>query len=450
MVRLAAPVLLEQLLIMAVAFVDQWLAGQYLQSAHLAAIGLIWYILWFIPSIFGLVAIGATALTARSVGGGRADEAAAASNQALTAGMLVALATVLLFATCGRLLINAMQLEPHAAELAVRYLIVLLPVFPAIMIEQVGIASLRGAGDTLSGFGAMLVVNVVNAFVGASLLIGWGPIPQLGWDGLAIGTASGHVIGAAIVLVLLARGRAGLKLRIRELSPDWSMIRRLLRIGVPGGVDMIFIVLCHLWFLSIINSLGTVAAAAHGLSVRIEALAYMPGVAFQVAAGTLAGQFLGAGDHRRAMRSVLATCWWGGVVMSTAGLIMYFFNRTLTEFFLGDQNAPVADTAAPLLQIVAYSMPCLAMLMIFLGALRGAGDTRWPLAFTFIGFIGVRIPLAYILAFPEFQLPLFGWTIPGAGWGVQGAWWAMVADVVLRSLLMSSRFVSGGWRKIEV
>jgi Na+-driven multidrug efflux pump len=183
-----------------------------------------------------------------------------------------------------------------------------------MMAEQVGIACLRGAGDTLTGFIAMSVVNVVNVAVSGSLVSGWGPFPQLGWIGLAIGAASGYGVACGLILAILIRGRAGLRLRWSRMRPDRDLIRRILRIGVPAGVDMTAIVLCHLWFLTIVISLGILEAAAHSLAIRIESLAYLPGTAFQVAAATMTGQSLGAGDHRRASRSVMAACMAGGAL----------------------------------------------------------------------------------------------------------------------------------------
>ena len=114
--------------------------------------------------------------------------------------------------------------------------------------------------------------------------------------------------------------------------------------------------------------------------------------------------------------------------------------------FLGEQNLGVAREAAPLLRIVAFSMPSLAILMVVSGALRGAGDTRWPLLVTVVGFLLIRIPAAYWLAWSE--LPWLG--AVGWGLGVRGAWYAMLGDVVLRSGLVAWRFLHGGWMKVEV
>jgi Na+-driven multidrug efflux pump len=202
--------------------------------------------------------------------------------------------------------------------------------------------------------------------------------------------------------------------------------------------------------LSIINALGTVEAAAHGLGVRVESLAYLPGTAFQVAAATLAGQFLGAGDDRRAKRSVVMACLSAGILLSAAGLSFYFCGGWFTWLFLGQASPAVGDLTVRLLRIVAFSMPSLALMMVLSGALRGAGDTRWPLAFTFLGFLGIRIPLAYYLAWDEILIPWADLSIAGCGLSVLGAWYAMIIDVIVRSLLMLFRFLHGGWQRVDV
>ncbi len=455
MLALAMPVLVEQLLNVLVAFVDTWLAGNFLRGdAYLAAIGLMAYALWLLTSMFAAIAIGATAMTARFVGAGDSALAVRVTNQAMLLGIGLAAATTLCVFFGGEWFVGAVQLKGEAGRLAVRYLAILVPAVPAIMVEQVGIACLRGAGDTVSGLCAMAVVNLVNIVLSFSLVTGAGPMPMMGWDGLAVGTAVAHVVGALIVLALLLRGRAGLRLSWRELRFDANIVGRILRIGWPGGADVMAVLFCHLWFVAIINSLttaqSTAQAAAHMLGVRIEALAYLPGVAFHVAAATLVGQFLGAGDPRRASRSGWMACLVGGLIMSAAGVLFFFGAEPLTDFFLGESGGEVGKLTVDLLQLVAFSMPVLALSIILTGALRGAGDTRWPLAVTFFGFLAIRIPGAYFLAWEEIRLPLVDWVIPGLGWGVYGAWLAMIADVVVRGLLILARFYHGGWKRIHV
>jgi Na+-driven multidrug efflux pump len=275
-------------------------------------------------------------------------------------------------------------------------------------------------------------------------------VPKLGWDGLAIGTACGYVVGATIIMTVLVRGRAGLRWRLKLMRFDGGLIRRLLRIGLPGGADMTSVLFCNLWYVRIIYALATADAAAHGVGVRIESLAYLPGAAFAVAATTLAGQFLGGGEPRRAVRSVLLALLVGGGIMTAVAAMFFVGADPLVHFFLGDDKPHVAKLAAQLMRVVAFSTPALAVSMILTGALRGAGDTRWPLAVTLVGFLGVRIPLAYYLAWDEISLPLLDAVIPGMGLGVVGAWYAMLVETLLRALMISLRFWHGGWQRVRV
>jgi Na+-driven multidrug efflux pump len=226
-------------------------------------------------------------------------------------------------------------------------------------------------------------------------------------------------------------------------------MRRVLYIGLPGGIDVWTVLLCHLIYAAIINSLGTTAQAAHGLGLQIEALSYLPGSAFSVAAATLAGQSLGARDHRRAVRGVSACTAAAVAIMSAAGLVLYFGGETIGTFFLG-QRTETVTLVGQLLKVVSISCPFLAVLSVLVGALRGSGDTRFTLVITLLGLVGIRIPGACLLAWDELSLPLVGIVLPAAGLGVLGAWWAMVTDVVVRSLLVTARFVHGGWQKVQV
>lgn len=451
MLRLALPVLAEESLTMLVGYTDWWLVGNFLQTTeHKAAMGLMAYILWLLPSLFAAVAIGATAMVSRFIGAQDAQNASTAASQSFWIGSVLAAAATILVVLGGETFVQLMQLEDQAAQLTLEYLWIVVIAIPFIMIEQVGAACLRGAGDTVSGFVAKSIVNVVNVALSTLLILGPGPIPELGWQGIAVGTACGHIMGGTILLVLLLRGRARLRLTKATLQPNVDMCRRLLRIGIPGGADVLAVLVCHLIYVAIINSLGTLQAAAHGLGVQIEALAYLPGAAFSVAATTMTGQLLGAGTPQRATRGALNTCLVGCSLMTGAAFVFYFGGRLLTTFFTGNPADEAGQLTTELLRIVAYSTPTLGILQILTGALRGAGDTRMPLVFTFIGLLGIRIPVAYLLAVDSLTLPGTNLTVEGFGWGIQGAWWAMVIDVNVRAALVALRFWQGRWKGMKV
>jgi putative MATE family efflux protein len=434
---LAWPVLIEQLLTMLLGFSDTWLVGHYLDASHLAAMTSLNYLLWLLPNLFALVSIGATAMVARFVGAGDRANANRVMHQAFVVGAALAVVMTILGFALGDALLRSMQLRGGSVGHATRFLHFLLPVMPFMMLEVVGISCLRGAGDTVTGLITMILVNVVGISTSWLLMLGVGPLPELGWDGVAIGTACGHVVGGLVPLARLIVGRAGLRLRFRDLRFERKLTARLLHIGIPGGADILFIITGQLVFLSLVNRLGDAAAAAHGLAIRLESLGYLPGVAFQVAATTLCGQYLGMRDYRRATRTVLVACLAGGGLMSAAGLVMYTGAYPLVHLFLGPHQTGVAELAAPCLRVVSTAMLPLAILMVLTGALRGAGDTRWPLVFSVVGFAGVRMPLAILLT-QYWQ------------WGVIGAWYAMAIDLTVRALLVIWRFLHGGWRRVQV
>lgn len=436
MLRLALPALAEQLLGVTVMLVDVWLTGRYLKHApELAAIGLMAYTLWLLTCMFDFVAIGATAMTARFAGAGNRRRANYVTNQAALVGAVMAVGVTVAVYFAARPFVSVMHLEGQAADLAVRYIVIMVPVLPAIMLQRVGVACLRGVGDMLTVFWLMAVVNVVNVVVSSMLVIGIGPAPRLGWDGLAIGTASAHLVGGLLMAVMLVRGYRGLKLRCRFLKPNRDMIRRLLRIGVPGGTDIFLLIFCHMWYVSIINGLGDAAAAAHNVAVRMESLAFLPGSAFAMAAMTLAGQFLGAGDHQRAGRSVLQATLAGCGVMMVPAVLFVTLGFPLASIFLDPSRVDIARQVAALLRISAMSLLPMCLMMVLSGALRGAGDTRWPLAIGMFGMLAIRIPGAYWLT---------------SFLGVEGAWYAALTDLYVRCLLVVYRFRHGGWKHIKV
>ena len=451
--RLVLPVLLEQVLALSVGFVDKWLAGNLFSGAEpLAAVGLVAYCLAFMPVLFAMPAVAATALVARHVGGGDLPGA----RQALTQCFVVAVVPVVVMATAaaiwGQGLLGLLGLPPESSLLAERYLAIVLPALPAMMVIAVGVAGLRGAGDMVAGLVSMSVVNVVNAGASFALGVGLGGLPRLGWEGLAWGTFAGYWCGAACVVLLLARNARGLRPRGGDWWPLAAWQRRIARIGLPAGVDAAANAVCHLTFLSIVNRLGNVDAAAHAVAVTIESLAFLPGSAFQVAAATLAGQYLGARDERRARGSVWLAAVAAAVLMGLAGAVFFRFADPLAGWFVGgaDGQAAVARLAATLVRIVAFAQPPLALLMVLSGGLRGGGATRPPLLVNLFGLAAIRLPLAMFLAWPEITLPAGFGTVAGCGMGARGAWLAMAVDLTIRGLAMLAIFSRSGWTRVRV
>jgi putative MATE family efflux protein len=442
---LALPALAQQYLHLVVQMSDQFLAGRFPlppgadREQYQAALTTAGYLYWFVSSYTVLVSVGSTALVARFVG---AQDPALANR---ATGQSVLLAFVLgAIGSAGALvglpaLVDALSLTGGSARACIEFLTPLAVLLPFQITESACAACLAGAGDTKTGLKVLGLVAVLNVPLAWGLGFGIGPVPQFGFVGIALGTGISHIIGCITLLVLLARGRSGLKLRLTNLVPDLKLIRRLLWVSVPAGIDSMSAAFGHLWFLSLVNRLGNTAAAAHGIALRWEALGYLSGNAFGTAAMALVGQNLGARDPARAARCGWTAFALGGATMCVMGVLFALLAEPMFRAFCPEPHLqPVIDTGAPVLRLVACAMPALASQIIFTYALRGAGDARVPVLFSWFGFLGVRIPLAYWLTGPRVDL------------GLLGAWVAMCADLWIRGTFFALRFAGGKWKKVEV
>jgi len=452
---LAWPAAALQALHLAVNLSDRWLAGNASvgpstdQLALQAAQTTCFYLSWMAGALGIVASAGASALVARLTGGGNRDGANAACHQAL---LLAAAAGIVGAAVGGGLLdelLRALQLDGDAGAYASDYLRVTFLLLPVQLVGGTAGACLAAAGDTRTplwiGVGVMLV-NLPLAWIGFRGLGDW---PGLGFAGIAWGTGISQALGTFAVLGVLAAGRAGLRLAFDLLRPDWSLLRRLLRISLPAAVESLSMVVGQMFFLAVVNGLGDAARAGHGIALGWETVAETFGLAFGVAANVLVGQNLGAGRPDEARRCGLAAYGLGAAGMSLVGAVFYSLAAPLFRLFCPHpEQAAIVEAGVPVLRLVAFSMPMLASCHILAAALRGAGDTRFPLVFTAAGFFLVRLPLTVWLTWPAVTLPIG--TVEGWGLGLYGCWLAMQADIWFRGTLFLARFASGRWSGTRV
>lgn len=442
---LALPVLAQQFLVLLVTLSDRYLAGHLLeatgseQASFQAAQTTANYLAWFVASYTVMVSAGASAVVARCIG---ADDRAAANravHQAFVLAFIVGAIGSILGLGFANTIVHALQLEGAAAAHAVSYLKPMFWLLPFQVMEATGVACLQGAGDTRTGLFVQGGIALLNLPIAWTLCRGIGSWHGLGFQGIALGTAISFFLGAVAVTTVLTIGRAGLRIRFSGFRPDTHMMWRVLRVSIPAGIDSLSVVAGQFVFLMIVNRLGDIEAAAHGTALGWEAMGFQSAYAFGVAAMALVGQNLGARRPDEAARAGWTAFGLGCVVTCMTGIIFYTFAPQMARVFnpKPEQEAIVA-AAVPVLRLVALAMPALASTIIFTQALRGAGDTRVPVLFTWIGFLMVRLPLAFLLTEPRFGL------------GLYGAWLAMCADLVVRGAFFFYRFASGKWKLARV
>jgi putative MATE family efflux protein len=432
--RLALPVLAEQLLIYCVGLFDTFLAGRISTNATLA-IGLSAYVGWLATLAFALVGAGTVALVARHWG---ARDYAAANrffNQAVPLALMIGGVVCGLIFSIAPELARLQNMSGETREIAVRYLRIDAVGFLFTSLSLVGTAALRGVGDMRSPMFVLGIVNILNIAASTAFVYGFGPIPPLGVDGIVGGTLVARACGGVLMLALLSRGLSGLRLRLSEMRFEAAAVLRILRIGIPAAIDGALTWGGHFAFVMIIARLaageaGHAMFAAHIIGIQVEGLTFLPATAWGAAAATAIGQALGAGDPQRARRLGHAAALQCSVLGAIAAATYYFGAPEI--FRLMHRSEAVWKVGVPALRFLAFFQVPLVLLIVYVQALRGAGDTRYPMLFSLFGILGVRLPVAYLC---------------GIVWqgGLTGAWIGMCTDVSFRALLAVVHYARGRW-----
>lgn len=446
---LALPVFCEQALSFGVSLTDTYLSGRLSKEAT-AAVGLGAYVGWLASLIFSLVAVGTTALVSRSWGAGDFSTANRVLNRSLAMAAVLGFIFSAFVWFMAPVAATLLKMEGETFAYAVRYLRIDALAFAFTSLTLAGSAALRGSGDMRTPMFVLGLVNVLNMLVSTLLVFGWPTIttesiswPEnggIGIDGIIFGTVIARVCGCLLILGLLARGRGGFRLSLREWKLRGQTARRILRIGGPAAGDGVIMWGGQFLFLMVVASLGEgemdqAAFAAHIICVRVEAMTYLPAVAWGAAAATLVGQSLGARRPERAIQSgheATRQCALLGVFV-TAG---FFFGSDVIYRVMHDDTAVREVGAAPFRMVALFQIP-LIMSIVYGAALRGAGDTFSPLLFTLICVFVVRVPVAYVC----------GVVLDGGLWG---AWIGMCSDMALRAILATIWFCLGRWVRTEV
>lgn len=445
MFGLALPALGEQLLNFCVGLFDVFLAGRLPASGSevgvaTSAVGIAAYLSWLGTLLFAVVGAGTTALVARSWGAGETRSAQRFANCGFAlAGILGVLVFALLY-TLAPGYARLQNLQGESEQIVVGYLRTdaIGQMFYGFCL--VGTAALRGAGDMRTSLYVLGLVNLLNMGASTLFTFGGGPIPAFGIQGIVYGTVVARMTGSALMGLVLATGVSRIRLHFPDLRPRLSDARRMLRIGLPAAADGVTMWLGQSLFVMIIARLGNEVMgkanlAAHVIGIEVEALSYLPATAWGYAAATLIGQSLGGGDKRRALRAGHEAAR-QGMLFATGMSALFFFGAGWIYSVLSVEPL-VREVGVPAMRMLSWYQIPLIVVIIYMQALRGAGDTKTVLWINLIGVGCIRLPLAWYLGLH-------------CGYGLLGAWTAMTIDVTSRALIVWSRYRQGRWLHLEV
>lgn len=430
--RLTWPVVLEMLGIMLVSIIITAIMGKF-GAVSLGAVGLAMLVQASSAMIFAGAGTGAAAIVSREVGAGNWPEVRIVAGQALLVGALSGVIVALAGYWGSGPVFAAIGADPAVAELAVGMLKIMFVVTPLFLMMHIGNAILRGMGQTRLSFAITTFSNLIAIGLSYILVFGVG-VPALGAHGAAYGIAISQLVGGVAVLIAHAvnpqiRLRPGLVLSYRA-----AVIRRILKVSIPAGLEQLALQGGRIAFTFMLTGVGAVQFAGHQIACQAESLSFMPGFALSVAAMTLTGLNLGRGLPHRARQYVWLTNTIAVIGMSIMAVIFVVFARPLAALFINDPE--VIEWGALCVMIAALEQPTLAVTYALAGALRGAGDTKWPMYITSIGVWGIRLPLIYLF--------IVHWH-----YDISIAWYITAGDFLLRAIVLWRRFAGGKWETIK-
>ncbi|NLG87008.1 MAG: MATE family efflux transporter [Firmicutes bacterium] len=431
---LTLPSLIELMLATLFGMVDMVMVGN-VSTASLAAVGISNQPMMLILSVFQALNVGTMALVARFTGTDDHRSSCLVLRQTLILAMLSGTVVSVLGFVFAQSVVTFMGAEPEVIPLATSYFAITASgAFFVAVTMGIG-AALRGAGDTLTPMRYNLISNLFNVFGNYILIFGKLGFPALGVTGAALSTTISRGLAMIMALYAVHRPHSLFSLSTRQKTGiDIDLMKRILRIGLPSGLEQLALRTGQVEFARTVAGLGTTVFAAHQIALNVVSLSFAPSQAFGMAATTLVGQSLGAKRPDIAEKCGLETRRLGMIVAVSITTLFFFFGKQIAGIYTND--AEVALMTAGALKIVAIMQPLQSTQFILAGALRGAGDTRWPLFSTMIGIWGIRVVFAKLFI--------------SMGLGLIGAWLAQLLDQLFRSIFIYARYNSERWKTMEV
>jgi len=427
---LALPAAANALLDMLGVIVDLLMVGR-ISTYAIAAVGLGLQSLMMFFAFTALFHIGTTAVISRYIGAKSFKKASYALSSVIRFGLWSALPFTTLWLLISTQLYTLFGTDAMVNELGFEYVGVLTAMIPFVILKLVFVSALNAYGDTRTPLVVKIVSIILNVALNYLLIFGYGSIPAMGVAGAALATVIVNILECAIYALLYIRRRT-------PFTPMWGysipLVRKLLRVGIPSSVDRILSVGSYMLFSFILASYGTHAFAGYQLGLRIEGLAYMPGIGFTIAAMTLVGQGLGARNPAQAKADVILTMRYTILFMGVLGFFMVGVPEVIAGLFTDD--AATIAYASIYLIIVGLSQIPLALNFVLGGALRGAGDSATALKVNLVTLWTIRLFPAWLISLYWHDIVL--------------VYFAMIADTIIKAIILWRVFDKGEWQKIRL
>ncbi len=411
--------------------------GRYLGEAALTATANANNIMFFlIGSIFG-IGMAATILIGQAIGA--RDTARARHVMGTSATFFIGLSA--LIAAAGWFLaepvLRAMHTPAAALPLAESYLRVIFLSMPFIYAFAFISAALRGAGDSRTPFGFLLLSVALDIVLNPLLIFGWGPVPAMGIAGSAASTFLAQGASLAAMLLALRRKRHVLWLGRRDarlLRIDPAVLRALIVKGVPMGLQMVLISLAMIAMIRLVNAHGTRVAAGYGAALQLWNYVQMPAMAIGAACSSIAAQSVGAGRWDRVDAAARTGTAFNFLMTGALIAPLILLDRYTLALFLPEGSASF-EIARHLNHISVWSFLFFGVTFVISGVVRATGAVVPPLLILGTALWGVRVPFAT-------------WLQPALG--LDALWWSFPVSALCAALMSMAYYRWGGWRRAQM
>lgn len=436
-VRMAWPAVCESFFIALPGMVDSLMVSSMGASA-VAAVGLTTQPKFMGLALFFAMNVSVSALVARR----RGEKNQRSANQILLVAILfVIVATVVISSACvmwANEIINFCGSAPETHEPAVIYYRIIMGCMIFNVLSMVINAAQRGSGNTMIAMRTNIVSNVVNIIANYLLIQGHLGFPALGIAGAAIATVFGTVIACIMSFASLFRRDGFVSIYYimeQQIRPALEPVISIIKLGFSVFIEQILMRVGFMSTAMMAAKMGTNALAAHQVGMNILGLTFSFGDGMQVAAVALIGRSLGEGSPDKA-KAYGKTCRMIGLGISCVLAVVYFFGgEWLYHLFFAEQE--IVDIGVMIIRIMIIIVLFQVSQVIYMGCLRGAGDTTYTAIASTISVTIIRTSASYF----------FGFVM---GLGMAGIWMGILADQISRFLFASIRFKQGKWTKIHI
>jgi MATE family multidrug resistance protein len=436
----AYPLILGHLSFTVQTFVDRIFLTWYSAEAVAGAVtGL--FAVWSVMALFTGTGEYLTTFVAQYVGAGRP----ARVGPALWQGAYFSLGAGLFVAALAPLAAPFFDLAGHAPALRryeIEYARVLLAgAFPVILMATLS-TFFAGRGRTQAVLGVNVFATAVNIVLDYLLIFGKGGFPEMGVAGAALGTILSQVAGSLVYLAIILKAEhRRTYATLAGWRPEPWLVVRLFRFGMPTGLQYSLEVGAFAVFMVIVGRLGALELAASGIAFNLNMIVFAPMVGLAIAVSSLVGRYLGADRPELAERAVGSAFAMSMVYMTACGLLYVLGAPLLLAPYAAGADPEswpaIAEVATVLLRFVAVYSIFDMVNLVHAGGLRGAGDTVYPMALTFVLAWGAMLAPAWV-----------GCVVFGAG--VYFAWSMASLYVLLLGVLLRRRFRAGHWKGMRV